>query len=182
MLRTRTGYAGGTAQKPTYKNIGDHTECVEVDYDPALITYEELLDEFWTMHSGKNHGYRGRQYLSLILYRTPAEKETAEEKRNDWQERKGTIIETEISEMNHFTRAENYHQKYFLRRFAKALKPVRDYAGNEEEFTDFVLAAKLNALAHGDLALHEIREGIPFWTTDIKKQQEWNNLLQQMKW
>lgn len=152
-----------------------------MDYDAALIGYEELLDEFWSMHSGRNHGYRGRQYISLLLYRTQEEKATAEKKLLEWQEKKGQLIETEIAAFHFFTRAEDYHQKYFLRRFPKAVRPLLAHFG-ESGITDDVLAAKLNAAAHGDLTIKEIREGFPYWTEDEAEQRTWIELLSKVKW
>jgi len=51
VVRTRVGYAGGTTEGPTYKMIGDHTETIEIDYDPAVISYRELLEIFFDSHN-----------------------------------------------------------------------------------------------------------------------------------
>ena len=51
MVRTRVGYAGGMKINPTYYDLGDHTETIQIDYDPAKITYEKLLDVFWDSHN-----------------------------------------------------------------------------------------------------------------------------------
>ena len=50
MVRTRVGYAGGTTENPTYRNIGDQNETIQIEYDPTQISYEELLDMFWRSH------------------------------------------------------------------------------------------------------------------------------------
>lgn len=69
VVRTRTGYAGGTTPEPDYRRMGDHTEMVQIDYDPGRISYEELLQVFWDHHNPVNiNGYKGRQYLSLVLF------------------------------------------------------------------------------------------------------------------
>ena len=66
VIRTRVGYAGGQSVSPTYSNIGDHTETVQVDYDPDVITYDQLLDIFWKSHkpTGWNWAIHERSLLS----------------------------------------------------------------------------------------------------------------------
>src|SRR6056297_3828024 len=66
VIRTRVGYAGGSTEGPTYKMIGDHTETIEIDYDPAVISYRELLEIFFDSHNPYSQSY-SRQYASLIL-------------------------------------------------------------------------------------------------------------------
>jgi len=51
VIRTRVGYAGGSTNNPTYYNLGDHSETVQIDYDPTRISYEELLEVFWDSHN-----------------------------------------------------------------------------------------------------------------------------------
>ena len=67
MIRTRVGYAGGTTNNPTYRALGDHAETIQVDYDPTQISYEELLEAFWTSHSPTSRPW-SRQYASIIFY------------------------------------------------------------------------------------------------------------------
>jgi len=50
VVRTRVGYAGGATENPTYHHLGDHTETIQIEYDPARISYQELLDAFWAGH------------------------------------------------------------------------------------------------------------------------------------
>ena len=71
VVRTRTGFAGGTTADPEYRNMGDHSEAVQLEFDPAVISYAELLDVFWSNHRPINiNGYRGRQYQSIAFYHT----------------------------------------------------------------------------------------------------------------
>ncbi|SDN21202.1 peptide-methionine (S)-S-oxide reductase [Alkalicoccus daliensis] len=162
--------------------MGNHTECIEIDYDPLIISYEDLLHEFWTLHSGKNHGYGGRQYLSLLLFRSNEEKQTALKVRTIYEERKGSKIDTELSAFQSFYPAENYHQKYSLRRFKKAWEPLQNHFSSEEDIRDSLLAAKLNAAAQGELTMNEIYSNLSLWTADENQQQEWKKLLQSVKW
>ncbi|KHJ81295.1 putative peptide-methionine (S)-S-oxide reductase [Oesophagostomum dentatum] len=75
--KTRVGYAGGTTINPTYRNIGDHTEVTEVQFDPSLISYRQVLDFFWSHHNPSER--RKKQYQSAILYETDDEKKVAEQ-------------------------------------------------------------------------------------------------------
>uniref|UniRef100_A0A336MPZ9 peptide-methionine (S)-S-oxide reductase n=1 Tax=Culicoides sonorensis TaxID=179676 RepID=A0A336MPZ9_CULSO len=79
VLRTRVGYSGGKSKQPTYRNIGDHTECIEIDFDPTKVSYTQLLNLFWNNHE---YGLTTRiktQYQSLILYHNEKQKEMAEQ-------------------------------------------------------------------------------------------------------
>lgn len=51
VIRTKVGYTGGTLKDPTYHNLGDHTESLQVEYDPTVVTYEQLLGIFWESHN-----------------------------------------------------------------------------------------------------------------------------------
>ncbi|PTL40326.1 hypothetical protein C6Y45_02205 [Alkalicoccus saliphilus] len=110
MVRTAVGYAGGTSVSPTYRSIGDHTECLEITYESDEINYEELLDYFFEGHNAGFHGYRGKQYRSLVLFRTEAERVTAEKKKKEWEVKRGRKLSTSVLPYRHFTKAENYHQ------------------------------------------------------------------------
>ena len=66
VIGTRVGYAGGTIEHPTYRAMGDHTECFQVDFDPEVVTYEDLLELFWQSHDPFAPAYK-TQYASLVL-------------------------------------------------------------------------------------------------------------------
>lgn len=107
---TVVGYAGGTKENPTYEDLGDHTESVQITFDPKKISYEQLLEHFWNEHDAT---YRTKtQYKSAIF--THGEGQMAEallskEKRQAMNPRP---IITEIHPAGTFYRAEDYHQKY----------------------------------------------------------------------
>ncbi len=67
MVRTRVGYAGGTKRNPTYYNLGDHTETIQIDYDPTYVSYRELLDIFWESHDPAARPW-SRQYMAVVFY------------------------------------------------------------------------------------------------------------------
>ena len=76
MVRTRVGYAGGTKKNPTYHDLGDHSETVQMDYDPTVISYTKLLDVFWDSHDPSLPS-DSKQYMSIIFYHNDKQKELA---------------------------------------------------------------------------------------------------------
>ncbi|MFP4372094.1 MAG: peptide-methionine (R)-S-oxide reductase MsrB [Halanaerobium sp.] len=113
VVRTRVGYAGGTTENPTYEMIGDHTETIEIDYDPEVISYRELLEIFFAGHNPYSQAY-SRQYASLILYNNSEQEETARAVKEELEAESGREIKTEIKELDRFYLAEDYHQKFRL--------------------------------------------------------------------
>jgi peptide-methionine (S)-S-oxide reductase len=123
--RAVSGYAGGHPPNPSYELVctgtTGHAEVVQVTYDPAVISYGDLLDVFFTIHDpttldrqGPDHG---SQYRSAVFYQTPAQQRQAEEKiaalgvEQVWDD----PIVTEIVPLATFSPAEEYHQDYFRR-------------------------------------------------------------------
>lgn len=148
MLSTRVGYAGGTKDSPTYHRLGDHSETIEIVYDPAIITYDELLDCFWHSHN-PTFAAGSRQYMSIIFYHDEAQQELAEASRDRQQIEQGSRIFTEIVPAGEFYPAEDYHQKYYLQQIKELTSELR---GIYPDFADFVAstaAAHLNGYAGG---------------------------------
>jgi peptide-methionine (S)-S-oxide reductase len=113
VIRTRVGYTGGTTPDPTYHRLGDHTETLEVDYDPTRVSYEQLLDVFWQEHDPCHPAY-STQYRSAVFYRTEPEREAAETSR-DHRGEHCKKVHTAIEPLKTFYRAEEYHQKYYAK-------------------------------------------------------------------
>jgi peptide-methionine (S)-S-oxide reductase len=123
---TAVGYSGGTFDKPTYEDVctdrTGHAEAVEVEYDPSLVSYEQLLDVFWNNHDpttmnrqGPDHG---SQYRSVIFYHNPAQHAAAVASKEKL-EKSGKFrqpIVTQIVPASTFWRAEEYHQRYLQKR------------------------------------------------------------------
>ena len=78
MVRTRVGYAGGLKENPSYYGLGDHSETIQIDYAPTRISYQELLDVFWSSHNPQQRPW-STQYKSMILYHTDEQKRLAME-------------------------------------------------------------------------------------------------------
>jgi len=112
VVRTKVGYAGGSKPSPTYHSLGDHTETVEVEYDPAKTDYDKLLKMFWKNHDPTSRC--SRQYMSAIFYHSPEQQQMAEASQQVAAAQHRRPITTRIMPATHFYDAENYHQKYLL--------------------------------------------------------------------
>jgi peptide-methionine (S)-S-oxide reductase len=123
---TAVGYAGGVLPEPTYEDVctdrTGHAEVVQVEYDPARVGYERLLDVFWSAHDPTTLNRQGpdvgTQYRSVIFYHTP-EQQAAAEASKQAQDASGRFrrpIVTEIAPAPVFYRAEEYHQQYLAKR------------------------------------------------------------------
>jgi len=151
-VRTRVGYAGGQKTNPTYYNLGDHSETIQIDYDPAQITYAELLEIFWGSHNPTAPSI-GRQYASSILYHNEEQKRLAEESKAREEARRGRKLYTDIVPFAAFYRAEGYHQKYVLQSAPDFMSEFNAIFSREEDFVNSTAAARVNGYlgSQGDL-------------------------------
>jgi peptide-methionine (S)-S-oxide reductase len=123
---TAVGYAGGSIPNPTYKDVCSdrtgHAEVVEVDYDPEITSYDELLNIFWTNHDPTQVNRQGpdvgTQYRSAIFFHTPEQEQAAHASKTALKAsgRFKRPIATEITPAPTFWRAEDYHQQYLEKR------------------------------------------------------------------
>ena len=123
VAQVKSGYAGGTLENPTYEQICSgmtgHAEVIEIDFEPAVITYEELLYIFWRTHDpttlNRQGGDTGTQYRSVIFYHDDRQRQSAEhakavtEATDLWAD----PIVTQIEAVPKFYVAEAYHQNYY---------------------------------------------------------------------
>ena len=123
---TAVGYSGGTFKNPSYRDVctgqTGHAEVVQVEYDPAQVSYEELLAVFWANHDPTTMNRQGpdvgSQYRSAIFYHTPQQEAAArasKDKLNSSGMFKRPIV-TEITPASEFCMAEEYHQQYVAKR------------------------------------------------------------------
>jgi peptide-methionine (S)-S-oxide reductase len=116
-----SGYAGGTRDNPTYKEVctgnTGHAEVIQVEFDPAKVSLEKLLATFWEAHDPTTLNRQGHdsgtQYRSIILYANAAQKAAAEKSKAEAQKHFSQPIVTEIVELKKFYKAEDYHQDYY---------------------------------------------------------------------
>ena len=118
-----SGYAGGTSENPTYKEVCSgttgHAECLQIIYDPAVISFDELLEVFWETHDpttlNRQGADAGTQYRSAVFYHSEEQKQKAEKYKAEL-DKSGAFnkpIVTEITPAGKFYPAENYHQQYY---------------------------------------------------------------------
>ncbi len=123
VVETAVGFMGGTVKNPTYHRVceGDtgHTEVVQVTYDPAVVSYDALLDVFFANHDPTTPGRQGpdfgQQYRSVIFFHYPEQKNVAEAKITALEAsgRFRNRIVTAVEPAEEFYRAEEYHQRYY---------------------------------------------------------------------
>ena len=115
------GYMGGTMENPTYRDVctgrTGHAEVVQVTYDPDRVTYDDLLEVFWSIHDPTTENRQGpdvgTQYRSVIFYHDEDQRERSERSKKGVQKRFRKRVVTAIEPASTFWRAEEYHQRYF---------------------------------------------------------------------
>ena len=123
VIAVESGYAGGHVENPTYNQVisgrTGHAEVARVEFDPNIISYEELLEVFWHTHDpttlNRQGADVGTQYRSAIFYLTPEQRDTALNslrKTNDSDLWRDEIV-TEVTPLTNYSTAEDYHQNYF---------------------------------------------------------------------
>ena len=116
-----SGFAGGTKENPTYKEVCSgttgHAEVIQVEYDPKTVSYEKLLETFWEAHDpttlNRQGNDSGTQYRSIILYNNDAEKAVAEKSKAAAQKNFSNPIVTEIVPLTRFYKAQEDHQNFY---------------------------------------------------------------------
>jgi peptide-methionine (S)-S-oxide reductase len=126
VLDAAVGYSGGAFPDPTYEDVctgrTGHAESVEVEFDPARVSYDQLLDVFWENHDPTTKNRQGpdvgTQYRSAIFFHNPAQEKAALESKSRLEAsgRYRRPIVTEIAPAQQFWRAEDYHQRYLEKR------------------------------------------------------------------
>jgi peptide-methionine (S)-S-oxide reductase len=138
VTKVESGYAGGAQPNPTYEQVctGEtgHAEVVRLEFDPAQISYRDLLEIFFTIHDPTTLNRQGNdvgtQYRSVIYYLTPEQEATARQVIAEMAHVWDAPIVTELSPAAPFYKAEDYHQNYF------AQHPLQGYCA-------FVVAPKV---------------------------------------
>jgi len=122
VISTTSGFIGGTVANPSYQQVTSgttgHTEAVEIVFDPARVTYQQLLDVFWRNHDplAKDRQFcdRGDMYRPGIFVHSEAQRTLAEASKKQAQSRfSPRVVHTEITKASTFYKAEDYHQDYY---------------------------------------------------------------------
>lgn len=132
VIKVRSGYMGGTVEKPTYQQVcrgqTGHAETVEVEYDPAKVSFEKLARLFFEIHDPTQRDMQGPdigdQYRSAIFYVDPQQKQTAE-RLIEQLKKKGFNVVTQLQQAAYFWPAEQYHQNYYKKTHKRPYCHVR---------------------------------------------------------
>ncbi len=127
---TTAGYSGGTFENPTYKDVCSgrtgHAEVVQVEYDSARVSYEQLLTLFWSIHDpsrlSRERNDVSEQYRSAIFFHTPQQESAARKSKQDLEDsgRIAKPIVTEVTPASTVYKAEEHHQQYLAKRSRKS--------------------------------------------------------------
>jgi methionine-S-sulfoxide reductase len=142
------GYAGGTTENPTYHRLGDHSETLQIDFDPSSISYKELLAIFWESHSPGSPSW-SRQYQAAVFYHNDTQKRLALETADEVTARINGEVFTQVLPAGGFYLAEDYHQKYFLRRDPVLLTELTRIYPDTWDLVASTAAARVNGYVAG---------------------------------
>ncbi|WCJ32597.1 Peptide methionine sulfoxide reductase family protein [Euphorbia peplus] len=169
VVRTTAGYAGGSKSNPEYRSLGDHAESVQVEYDPRVVTFRQLLEVFWSSHDSRQIFGQGpdvgNQYRSIVFVNGTEESRLAAVSKEKEQLRSRTsVVTTQIQQLGSFYPAEAEHQKFELKRRPFLVLLMGNLG--EEELERSSLAAKLNGYA-AELCPRKIQNQIEAKINDI---------------
>jgi methionine-S-sulfoxide reductase len=142
-VRTTVGYSGGTTETPDYRNMGDHSETVRVEFDPKRLSYVQLLEIFWESHDPGYDAY-SRQYRNAIYYLSERQRREAEASRKSVADTAYDEVFTAIEPASEFFVAEDYHQKYLLRKATGILHEFQAIYPEPVSFNASTAVARIN--------------------------------------
>lgn len=124
--------------------MGDHSECFQVDFDPSVIAYEQLLDVFWASIDPTQHAWK-IQYATIVLAHDDEQLAAARASGKLMEGLLGTLA-TRIEMLDRFWLAEGYHQKYYLRQNHQLMRPFAEIYPAEADFVNSTAAARVNGM------------------------------------
>jgi len=142
------GYAGGTTASPTYRRIGDHSESIQIEFDPEVISYEELIRIFWESHNPVAAAY-SQQYRSILFFHNEEQEAIALATREALSQELGAEVKTAVRAYENFTSAEAYHQKYYLQNRREVFDAVKAMYPSFDGFVESTTAARINGYVAG---------------------------------
>ncbi len=170
VVRTRVGYAGGSTENPTYRNLGDHIETVQVDYDPGKISFQDLVHMFFNNHKPIAEPWK-RQYMSAIFFNDEKERSLFQQNREMVSQQLNRKVFTEAIPYHTFYRAEDRHQKYKLQRQPGLMKELRDLYPKFDDLINSTAAARLNGWLSGYGYSQSLWEAIDYLCLSPESQQ-----------
>ncbi|SMP65098.1 peptide-methionine (S)-S-oxide reductase [Anoxynatronum buryatiense] len=170
-MRTRVGYAGGTTPNPTYHQIGDHTETIQIVYDPEVITYEALLHIFWENHDPFARAWSA-QYRSMVFTHDDTQAKILQNSIQQLEAAKGRQVQTVIRSEVTFYSAEDYHQKYYLQNRRELFGEVKSQFDTFNAFVDSTTAARVNGYLAGHGTPEQMEEDLKWMNLSAEAEQQ----------
>ncbi len=171
VIRTRVGYCGGKKVDPTYYDLGDHSETIQIDFDPTKITFEQLLTAFWELHNPCQSSF-SRQYMCAVFHHNQQQRAVAIKTRDQLATQLERAIETKILPVTKFYLAEDYHQKYQLRSAKELLKEFQAVYPDLASLLSSTAVTRVNCYLGGHGKLSQLKTEIDlFGLSDHGKQQ-----------
>ena len=170
MYRTRVGYTGGRKKFPTYDSLGNHTEALQIDFEPTQISFADIVDIFWKTHDPRC-GIRSSQYMTAIWFHDDTQRDIINAAKESIEVLPSEKVQTPVMPLDVFYPAEDYHQKYCLqnsplRSHFRAMYPKFD------DFKNSTAAARLNGFIAGEGSSQlydEEHQNYGFQTEDLKR-------------
>ena len=144
---------------PDYHHMGDHTETVQVDYDPQRITFDQLLEIFWNSHNPARQSW-SRQYLHAVFYHDERQRQLAMASLAALEEKTGRTVKTRVEPLRSFTLAETYHQKYLLKQNPHLKREMTRRYPLNRDFIDSTAVARLNGYVGGYGSLDQLKREV----------------------
>lgn len=158
--------------------MGDHTEAISIDYDPEVVSYDDLLDIFWKAHRCESSN-TSQQYMNAVFYRDDSQRTAAEKSLTEQaaqRQIKKSAVQTKILPTKTFTYAEAYHQKYYLTRYSDIRAFLSKTYPDGKSLADSTVATRLNAYLGSGMKLN--------WSEFIKELPSYGlpeNIVSQLK-
>jgi len=170
VYKTRVGYTGGSKPFPTYQELGDHTESLQIDFDSTVVSYEELLDAFFSYHYPHSQAY-SVQYKSAIYYANEIQKAAAEAKKAALEEETGMPVYTDILPLETFYLAEDYHQKYYLGKAPLLDKELEEKYPTLDAYLDEPSVTWINGYVWGCGTLYDLIQELPSFDLSLEAEE-----------
>jgi hypothetical protein len=146
-------------ENPTYRSLGDHSEAIRIVFNPALVSYETLLEVFWGSHNPCRTS-ASVQYRSAVFFEGEAQERQALLSRTQEEEKRKEKVITAISPLGTFYPAEEYHQKYYLRSHGPLMSELSRLYPDFSELRETTLAARVNGYLGGNLSLEDLADAL----------------------
>jgi peptide-methionine (S)-S-oxide reductase len=134
---------------PTYYSLGDHSETIQIDYDPTKVSFEQLLELFWKEHNPESRPY-SRQYMAAIFYHNEEQRQLAVKTKEREETRLKKRVYTEVLPLSRFYLAEDYHQKYSLRGIPELANEFVVVYPETQDFVNSTAVTRVNGYAGGN--------------------------------